>query len=325
MQASGLAVGLIEIRKRRAAGRPPSQRSPGLAILTLALLAATAAIWAHTHVYWSSMNVIAPQTPFPRPLVWWGRGYDPVRFAAVSLVVFAVCAVGWAWRLMRLELQMRNLPWAWVGFLIIATLYVAGFDGDPSADMGVLDHRLAFAGGACAICAYVGALIEPADPVRARQFLAALNPLRGFDVERLIWTTPLVAKPMALTVILFVWDAMIRNRDLGGPEALLALASLAFVLRDLGLIAALRFGAPGRGDFSVLMRLAILYVVGALAGRLFGGVSGLALFIPSLHPTALSLIAGAAQAALAWTWAAWRIARPRRSQSRRHDNKPGAP
>jgi hypothetical protein len=325
MQASGLAVGLIEIRKRRAAGRPPGQRSTGLAILTLALMAAAAVIWARTHMVWSADLHGGVLTPGSQPLLWWGAAYDPVRFAATSLLVFAVCAVGWAWRLMRLELQLRNLPWAWAGFVIIAALYVAGFDAAPSADdVGVLDHRLAFAGAACAVCAYLGALIEPADPVRARQFLAALNPLGGIDFERLLWTTPLVAKPMALTIILLVWDAIIRYRDAGRPEALLALASLAFVLRDLGLIAALRFAAPRRGDFSVLMRLAVLYVIGSLVGRLFGGVGGLALFLPSLHPVGLSLVAAAVQAVLAWSWAAWRMGRPRKSPSRRLDGEPGA-
>jgi hypothetical protein len=312
MQASGLAVGLIEIRKSRAAGRPPGARSPGLALLFLALLAGCAAIWAHTHMVWSADLHGGVLTPGHKPLVWWGATYDPLSFAAISLGVFAVCAVGWAWRLMRVELQLRNLPWAWVGFVIIAALYVAGFDASPDGDVGVLDHRLALAAAVCAVCAYLGALIEPADTVRARQFLCALNPLGELDFARLIWTTPLVAKPMALTVILVVWYAMIRNRDVGAPQALLALAALAFVLRDLGVIAALRFGRPGRRDFGVLMRLALLYVVGALVGRLFGGASGPALFIPSLNPIGLSLASGGVQATLTWIWAGWRLVkRPR--------------
>jgi hypothetical protein len=228
------------------------------------------------------------------------------------LTVFAVFAVGWAWRLMRLELQMRNLPWAWVGFVIIAALYAAGFDPNPDRDVGLLDHRLSLAAAVCAACAYLGALIEPADAVRARQFLAAVNPFGRLDLQRLIWTTPLVAKPLALAVILFVWDALIRNRDAGAPEALLTLATLAFLLRDVGLIAALRFGRPGRGDFGVLMRLALAYVLGALVGRLLGGSSGPALFIPTLNPMGLSLISGGVQAGLVWIWAAQRLARPPR-------------
>jgi hypothetical protein len=316
MQASGLAVGLIEIRKSRAAGKPPGARSPGLAILALALLAGAAVIWAHTHMVWSADLHGGVLTPGRKPLVWWGATYDPVSFAAVSLGVFAVCAVGWAWRLMRIELQLHNLPWAWIGFLLIAALYVAGFDANPDADVGALDHRLALAGAVCAVCGYLGALIEPADAVRARQFLSALNPFGDLDLKRLVWTTPLVATPLALTVILLAWDAMIRNRDTGAPQALLALATLAFVLRDLGVIAALRFGRPGRGDFGVLMRLALLYVVGALVGRLVAGAGGLALFMPSLHPAGFSLVAGGVQAALAWIWAAWRIAQPPRPPGR---------
>jgi hypothetical protein len=325
MQASGLAVGLIEIRKSRAAGKPPGARSPGLAILGLALLAGAAIVWAHTHMVWSADLHGGVLTPGRKPLIWWGATYDPVSFAAVSLGVFATCAVGWAWRLMRLELQLRNLPWAWVGFLVVAAVYAAGFDASPDADVSVLDHRLALAAAVCAICAYLGALIEPADTVRARQFLSALNPLGEFDLGRLVWTTPLVAKPLALTVILLVWDAMIRNRDVGAPQALLTLATLAFVLRDLGLIAALRFGRPGRGDFGVLMRLALIYVAGALVGRLFGGAAGPALFIPTLNPAGLSLVSGGVQAALAWIWAGWRIGQaPRTRDEGRLENKAAA-
>jgi len=309
MQSSGLAIGLIEIRKGRAAGRPPGQRSMGLALLTLALLAAGAVVWAHTHMVWSADLHGGVLTPGRQPLMWWGAAYDPVKFAGISLGIFAVCAVGWAWRLMRLELQLRNMPWAWVGFVVIAALYAAGFNTTPDADVGALDQRLALAGAICALCAYLGALIEPADTVRARQFLKALNPVEGLNLGGLIWTTPLIAKPMALTVILLVWDAMIRNRDTGAPQALLALATLAFLLRDLGFIAALRFSSPGRGDFGVLMRLALLYVAGALVGRLFGGANGPALFIPTLNPAGLSLMSGAIQAVLAWAWTAWRIAK----------------
>ncbi len=85
------------------------------------------------------------------------------------------------------------------------------------------------------------------------------------------------------------------------------------MLRDLGVIAALRFGRPGRGDFGVLMRLALLYVLGALVGRLFGGPGGPALFIPTLNPVGLSFVAGGVQAVLAWIWAAWRMAQPPRA------------
>jgi hypothetical protein len=316
MQASGLAVGLIEIRKSRAAGAPPSPRSASLALLALALLAGAAAIWAHTHVYWAADPQPDALPAGPRPLVWWGRGYDPVSFAAVSLLVFAVCAVGWAWRLMRLELQMRNLPWAWVGFVMIAAVYVGGFDAFDVSAISPLEHRLALAGATCAVCAYLGALIEPADPVRARPFLAALNPFGELDLERLIWTTPLVAKPLALTVILLVWDAAIRNRDMGGAQALLTLATLTFVLRDLGVIAAFRFGRPGRRDFGVMIRLALIYVLGTLVGRIVGGAGGAALFIPTLNPVGWSLVSGGLQAALAWIWAAWRIAQPRGAGAR---------
>ena len=104
---------------------------------------------------------------------------------------------------------------------------------------------------------------------------------------------------------------MIQSREGEGWTALLLLAALSFLVRDLGVIAALRFAPEGRrGDFGVLVALLLLYVLGSLFGRVFAGAGGLALFVPSLRYPLLSLMAGCGEALLAWTFAAWRISRP---------------
>jgi hypothetical protein len=313
MQASGLAVGLIEIRKSRAVGKPPGLRSAGLWIVTLCLLVLGAAVWVHTHAVWTIHIQTGTLTASGQPLIWWGGRYEPVRFAAVSLIAAAVLGVGWAWRLMRLELQLRNFPWAWALFVALAALYVAGFDPPADSDASVLEHRLTFAGAALSALAYLGALIEPADRVRARQFIDAVLSVRP---DRIVWTAPLIAEPTALAILVLVWDAGVRAGDMGRPSALMTLAGLAFLLRDLGVIAALRFGPRGRSDATVIISLILLYVVGAAAGSLFAGAHGQALFIPSLDPPGLSGLAGLVEAALVWTYALWRIGRPAKAPLR---------
>jgi hypothetical protein len=214
---------------------------------------------------------------------------------------------------MRLELQLRNFPWAWALFVALAALYVAGFDPPADSDASVLEHRLTFAGAALSALAYLGALIEPADRVRARQFIDAVLSVRP---DRIVWTAPLIAEPTALAILVLVWDAGVRAGDMGRPSALMTLAGLAFLLRDLGVIAALRFGPRGRSDATVIISLILLYVVGAAAGSLFAGAHGQALFIPSLDPPGLSGLAGLVEAALVWTYALWRIGRPAKAPLR---------
>ncbi len=303
MQASGLAVGLIEIRKARAVARLPGLRSPGLGVLILILVSVGASVWRHAHLG-GSPGFGGDGAGLP--LVWWGKVYDRVAFAAASLIGFAGFAVLWAWRLMRLELQTTNAPWAWLMFVVCAGLYAAGFDSPLG--LSSFQVRLAYAAAAFAACAYVAYFTEPADRVRTRRFGAAIPAL---DWDRLWWSLPAPLAPAALAVASGMIVAAIQWRTGERASAAFDLALIAFFMRDLGFIAALRFSPRGRGgDFGVLAALALLYLFGGLLGHLIGGPPGMALFIPHLGLPALSLSAGLAQAVLFWVFAAWRITLP---------------
>ena len=308
LQASGLATGLIDVRRARANGRPLSGRAPGLLLLVLGLLSLLALVWARTRVSHAlgrlefSASAGAPAAP----IFWFGRPFAPLPFAAVSLFAMAAWAVIWAWRLMRLELQFTNAPWAWAGFLAFAGLYAFGFD-PPIEAAAPISSRLAAASAVWAAMAYVAAFAEPADRVRARQFAAAL---RGGRPSRLLSHLPLTALPSALALLGGLVVAILAAKSDDGPAAVTVLAALAFFARDLGVIAWRRFAGRGRrGDGGVLLFLLALYLLGGGFGRLFGGSSGAALFWPSrTHPT-LSLEAGAVEACLVWLLAATSIAR----------------
>lgn len=312
MQASGLAVGLIEVRKARAVGRRPGLRSPGLLLLALAVLAAVAAVWAAQHIHTNRPFDLA--AAYPVTVAWWGRPHDAVRFAAESLVVFAAFAVLWAWRLMRLELQMANAPWAWPLFVVVAGLYVAGFEPQQTYTAAVAAAgRLRQAATVSALLAYAAVFVEPADRVRTRLFA---SDLARFRLRSAILRLPLVVTPAKLCVLAALVAAAVYAHEGEGAVAVLTLANAAFVVRDLGAVTAMRFTPRGQGgDLGVLFGLAMLYVVGAIVTRAVGGEAGLALAIPNSRLPGLSLAAGVIEAALAWGFAAWRIAQPAERQS----------
>ena len=258
LQASGLATGLIDVRRARAAGRPLSARAPGLLLLVLGLLSLAVLVWARARLN-LALGELRPGHPghgaVALPIGWYGRPHGPLGFAALSLVAFAGWAIVWAWRLMRLELQHVNAPWAWTAFLLFAGFYVLGFDPRAGVD-DPLAARLGAATGAWAVLAYIAAFAGPADRVRARQFTAAL---RGRRPGRVLSHLPLTALPSALAFAAGLIVALIRLRHEDATGAVVMLAALAFFARDLGVVAWRRFAGRGRqGAAGVLLaRLAL--------------------------------------------------------------------
>ena len=315
LQASGLATGLIDVRRARASGRPLSLRAPGLLLLVLTLLSLAVLVWVRARVgdalgrlEASDAQLTGAQASGAQPPVlavsWYGHVFTPLAFAVPTLLALAAWALVWAWRLMRLELGRINAPWAWAGFLGCAGLYAFGFQA-PAAAPSPLAARLASVGAVWAALAYMGAFSEPADRVRARQFAAALA---GRKPLRLLSHLPLPALPGMLALCAGAAVAIIRARQGDAAVALGVLAALAFLLRDLGIIAWRRFAGRARqGDAGVLLLLLILYACAPLA-RLSGGLRGQALFLPTLAEPRLGLCAAGLEAALAWLLAAASVA-----------------
>jgi hypothetical protein len=329
LQAAGLATGLLDIRRARAAGRSLSGRAPGLLILALALLTFAALTWARVRIGSGVHRILGHDfgldAPLNAPVAWFGHSVPLVPFAAFSLVLCAAWALIWAWRLMRLELMLSNAPWAWSLFTLSAALYAYGFDpiATDGATLGrgeALAARLVSSALVLAALAYVGAFAEPADRIRARQFAQALG---RRELARASGRLPLIVWPSLLALASGLVVALIHAREHETAEALFTLALLAFFVRDLGVIAWRRFSrSSAPGDVGVALSLAALYLVGALGGRLFGGQAGLAAFLPSQDLPGLSAIMGALEAVAIWMLAAWRISRPTRPQRPRRPPPP---
>jgi hypothetical protein len=307
LQSAGFAAALVGVRKARAEGRLATLRSAaGGAFSVLFLLAAIAAVSQVSNIFVVDSFGLTPSED--GALVrFWGAELDRRGFAAVSLVCFAGWSLGAAWRLMRLELQKRNGPLFWIGFLLFTAFWAAGqvtsdVMGDPSNDATAF-ARWCVAAAVFAAGVYAAAFAEPADRLRLRRFRDGLR-------SRGAWLThtPAVVPALLLTAIAAV-GVISQVFDLGdfGPEeetgpldaALFVLAILAFILRDVSVIAFFRFGPrPKRGDFGAVLALALLYGLGGLVAASFGG-DAVSVILPSIEQPVISLVSGLLQAAVA--------------------------
>ena len=311
LQAGAMAMALVGVRRARADGRPPALKLGwGNGVGALLLIS----------VMGRTVPGLGSAGLGSLPLgghVWWGIYIGQTRLFAITLTVFAVWAVIAAWRLMRLELQMQNRPWAWPGFLVFASVYLAGFAVDRGAA-----HGWAAASMVCGLGAYASAFAEPADRVRLRRWVEAV---RTLDWPRIYLTVPApwsALKLGALAVLGFMLTAgtLLPGQTLArmdsGALALAALAGFAFVVRDVGVIAYFRFGPRSRrGDFGAVLGLFLLYFVGGLVGNALGGPAGASLFVPTPGKAMVSVFSGAVMAAIAWGLAWSRIRAPERTES----------
>ena len=309
LQACAMGAALIGVRKARAEGRMATGGAVVLGVVGgLILLSAFS-----RGLPLGSLNLsggAALSLTDEQPVFWYGLVLRSAAFTAGSLLVFAAWAVAGAWRLMRLELQLRNSPWFWVAFLLFAALWRAGLAPALSGVSG----EVMVAGLVFVAAAYVCAFVEPADTIKVRQFWGAMRSgalLRAADLA----PAAVFAVKLA-TLAMIVFAVLPRLADLSAaalPSPLGAAAIIAFMIRDLGVITLFRFGPrPGRGDLSAVIALALLYWIGGLVGRLSGGEVGQAMFSPFVQSAALvSVVSGLAQAVLAWFLAAQRLRGPK--------------
>lgn len=308
LQAICMSAALVGVRKARAEGR--TARSAGVAgglVIGVVLLFSVGTSEGFQHG--AGLSDLSRIFASSGVVAWWGLSLPATTFRMLTVAAFAAWAMTGAWRLMRLELQMQNLPSAWPAFLVFLAAFTGGLvyptNGLPAAQLtGAL---------ICALCAYAAAFAEPADRVRLRQFAIAAR--RG-DWARAFRMTPAAVFPVILALLLvikaFFTAAVVGQPDIQ-PALWKAAGLMAFMIRDLGVIAFHRFGPrPQRGDFGAVLTLALLYLAGGILGEI-GGPDGRALFAPLQGPAGLSLVGGSVQAVIAWWLAVRRIRAPEAS------------
>ncbi|MBI1239481.1 MAG: hypothetical protein GC199_09085 [Alphaproteobacteria bacterium] len=239
-------------------------------------------------------------------VTWWGMTFNATSFYLATLVIFLTWVLVGCVQVMRLELQMENGPFAWLGFLAFMAIYMAGLAdiNDWSRDFGtVVNARLAAATMTLGVLTYVMVLIEPKDRVHFRwlagafaagQFGALAMRLPGWIYAYL------GALILGLLLLVRIEIPTIEGFAGTGDAHMMILASLGFLTRDCLIFLAYHMRAhQRRGDFAAIVTLIAIYLIAPwfFAGA---GLEGLLyLFLPMpAEPAIAGPIAAWAEAGL---------------------------
>lgn len=300
LQGCAMAAALVGVRKARGEGRIAT----GGAVL-LGVLAGVVLLWivsGHLPPQLSAVTGQSVDVLSQDVVAFWDFTAPGPLFVSLSMAAFAAWAVVAAWRLMRLELQMRNTPWVWIGFLVFAGLWRAGLTPAMAGASG----RALTAAMVFGLLTYGAAFVEPIDALRLRRAAGALARGRPLEMASL---APAQIWPLKLAFICVIIAVLAPHSIFGGVvQPVTPFTVLIFLIRDLGVIALFRYGSrPVRGDLSSVIVIALLYGVGAVFDHVIGS-EGFALFSPfSQSAPVVTLISGLIQAGVAWLIAARRI------------------
>ncbi|MBK9574682.1 MAG: hypothetical protein IPO43_19170 [Rhodoferax sp.] len=239
---------------------------------------------------------------------WWNLPFNNLDFALASAALFAVCAVGAAWRSMAEMLAVRQWPWGWPALALVATVYLSGF---------APGHRLAVLGvvglGTCAVLTYFALLAEPQSRPSWQRVTTrlALGQWRAACLQLPRWpTTLLLALPFALLTALTLNQHVTLPWAISDQMQLQPLAVVLLMARDCALALFFAFSPKGRRPvlaFAVLMLVLyglLPWLLGAAGSKLL-----LQLAQPMWVPGGLSLLIAAVHLAvvlglLRWRWRA---------------------
>ena len=211
---------------------------------------------------------------------------------AIAITIFGAWTVLAIYRLMRLELQYRNWPWAWTAFVAFMLLFGASLNRMP--DFGPVGWLLC-ATLMGAVLTYVALFADVRDPVRYRW---ALRSIWAGDFGQALAYTPwwlvsfLATVGSAVAAIVLIPQVDILGTSglellrLFGPlmprQLQMSLALLLlFMLRDILVVIWLSAGPKRhRADVTGLIFLAMAYIPLALILASFSGKSLMPMVIP---------------------------------------------
>lgn len=228
---------------------------------------------------------------------WYGRYFADEQFVLASLVLFLAWTVLGIYRLIRAELQLRSLPWAWILFVLFLVGYLAGFPAMVrwQAGEGLWQQRLSSGFLITLMLAYGTAFWERKDPVAFRRLLRHLS--------HRDWLRALAAVPLWLITLLLVviFCFLVVGAGQGSGDLVTsAMAMTLFLIRDIGLLLFLNLGrVPRRADLLTLLWLVLLYgiIPSVLAGLDLGAMTALFWPVPG-RPATILLPAAFGQAAV---------------------------
>lgn len=246
---------------------------------------------------------------------WFGDQWRATTLVWIFLGIATGGAVLAAYRTMRMALQYRSLPWAYVCVLGALVIFVAGFPQPLDLAFG---PAVRLVGGAALtffmlIGIYPALLLTRRDAVAVAQ---VVRPLTRGRWRAAAWSSP--SWPFLIAGAMFVAAASMALSAGDAAEVGLrwfpVMALFGFVLRDIAIFYWWSLGRrPGRPDLSAFLTLVVLYGLLPFVGFEANLRPVLPLLLPtgSIHPL-LGPAAAIAEAALAWflVYRRWRALRP---------------
>ena len=262
-QAVSFLTSLVLLRKQ------VMRRRLGVTLSQFAGLGASATASGHL-----DLGVLFRRLP---AIDWFGWNFPGAEFTLVTLGLFLTWSLFGAYRLMRIELQFRSIPWAWVAFALFVMIYAEGLLYAPIREAA---NSLAawFTGPfiIAALLTYAALFLEPKDVVRYRGLWAALGAGRAEQALRLLpqWLPVYVLAAVLGIAIAFSGGLselsgvpIMVGPDLGvlGFSATASLrvfpvALVFYLLRDGFVVLFFNFGPRrGRADLAAFIGLLLAY------------------------------------------------------------------
>lgn len=203
---------------------------------------------------------------------WFGLTLGLDTIGVVTLFCLAVWFVVGLWQQMRSELQFRNQPWWWLGFLVFWMVYMAGFVNASWSLKGVMGSPWHIYLILCLLgvmfSVYMQLFYENKNAMRWLRFFSAL---KSGDFSRFrslfpAWATSyMVGLAVAVVLVLWVMVSPPKGED-GVPSSARAviilgvISILLFVLRDIALVLWLNLSKHNqRADGAAFIYLLVLY------------------------------------------------------------------
>lgn len=197
-------------------------------------------------------------------LKWFGVPFAELDFLLGSTLAYTLWAVVGVYQMIRLELQMKNSPWVWFGFVLFVMLHIAGlFHGTPQVGghaMAAASPTFLAAYFVSLAAVYFMAFAERKDALSLRavvRLAAAGNWPRFLErAPRWLLTLPITAGAGV---------AVIATGGAGTSGGVLSIvffvcASLLFLTRDLGIMLFCNLGTKTRrADMLTVLCLVLLY------------------------------------------------------------------
>lgn len=264
LQALSLLLTLLSWRKQR---RASASRRRGLGVL-LVLFAAPAGL--------RLLNRFGDGEAGGRYLIWFDHPWPMREFVIASLLAFAGGALLCAHRAMRAELQFRDRPWTWIGFVLSLQVYAAGWinRGPDLAAVplpglsGLLVNqsvlRLLVAFAIALGLAYLFVFVEAKPRLRLSRLIADWRARRLATVQDALPLWSVNAGLAVLSAVLAVATAAVSGVAVGDLLGLLAglLAVLLYAVRDFAVVLWCNLAASQRrADSAAAAYLAVIYLI----------------------------------------------------------------